>query len=137
MRDIRFRAWDEGNGEFLSFFNVDIEGEVFLLGETENVSGLIDYYPKNIILMQYTGLDDKNGKPIFEGDILRFIPDNIFGEVKVFNKSLCFGVEWVNSRTDFFTQLFYMECEAELEVIGNIYENSELLDKQTKEFNKE
>ena len=44
-----------------------------------------------------------------------------FGVVKVFNKSLCFGLEWVNSKTEIFTLLFYLECEQELEVIGNTH----------------
>ena len=46
---------------------------------------------------------------------------DMFGVVKVFTKSLCFGLEWVNSKTEIFTLLFYLECEQELEVIGNTH----------------
>ena len=46
---------------------------------------------------------------------------DMFGVVKVFNKSLCFGLEWVNSKTEIFTLLFYLGCEQELEVIGNTH----------------
>lgn len=77
------------------------------------------------ILMQYTGLKDKNGKYIYEGDILlcdwddvRYQPHNI-GPVKWDTESACWdlgegGSPWEDSKSHF-------------KVIGNIYENPELL----------
>ena len=110
MKEIKFRYFDEKAQKMLQLKQFHF-----------------DNFRKKYKVMQYTGLTDKQGVEIYEGDIVNFIPMDMFGVVKVFNKSLCFGLEWVNSKTEIFTQLFYLECEQELEVIGNIYEDSHLL----------
>ena len=77
--------------------------------------------------IQWTGLLDKNDDEIYEGDIVKFIPSGEYGKVTTFGKSQNLGIEWENSKTAFFTPMFYLGCESELEIIGNIYENPELL----------
>ena len=77
--------------------------------------------------IQWTGLLDKNDDEIYEGYIVKFIPSGEYGKVTTFGKSQNLGIEWENSKTAFFTPMFYLGCEAELEIIGNIYENPELL----------
>jgi uncharacterized phage protein (TIGR01671 family) len=85
------------------------------------------------ILMQYTGLKDKNGKEIYEGDILltQEAKDNYpLKHTIVFNvDQSAFRMRWVGSDSDsFYDQLIYQTRFNVFEVIGNIYENPELLE---------
>ncbi len=85
------------------------------------------YINKNSILMQSTGLKDKNGKLIYEGDIVKFKTE-LFGKPKQIIWDEC---HYILKNT------FIILCDMEikqfgLEVIGNIYENKELLDSKEK-----
>lgn len=75
--------------------------------------------------MQYTGLKDKNGKEIYEGDIV-----DDFNHLAI-RKSNCFGVvEWIISRYCVAYNTHsndVINAERTITVIGNIYENPELL----------
>lgn len=117
MREIKFRAWDKEN-RIMRFAAMGKTS-----GEFSPESGLInleymfewdDVYP----IMQFTGLKDKNGKRIYEGDII--FPD-------YWDKRAI--VKWNDSVTGFypFNMGDYSVCSDELEVIGNIFENPELL----------
>ena len=73
--------------------------------------------PEGVILMQFTGLKDKNGKEIYEGDIVR-------NHNEALTIDMVTGVVWD------FRQLAMLEDQREeWEIIGNIYENPELLTK--------
>jgi len=99
MREIKFRAWNPKTKEIID--------NIFLVpGEsTENV-------------MQYTGLKDRNGKEIYEGDIVK-------DEGVVFKKDAAFQVKNY-PLMNFFIEGFE-DKKSKLEVIGNIHENPELL----------
>lgn len=83
---------------------------------------------EDCVLMQYTGLKDKNGKEIYEGDIVKLIADSCRGD-----KFKPFIAGYVSFRsgsfyiTDNAVSRFRWE-DYIVEVIGNIYENPELLD---------
>ena len=68
---------------------------------------------------QYTGLTDKNGKKIFEGDIVECFSSDYVGHPKI-------DTITVKDMTDYNTMV-YLNCSNELKVIGNIYDNPELL----------
>lgn len=125
MREIKFRAWEklikrwyspiyrayEGQLEEL---NIGMSGRLSL----RTISGTSDEstFKDRFVLMQYTGLKDKNGKEIYEGDILAFYTR----DGSRITKRL--AVKWEVSKLG-----FNITHKPLLEVIGNIYENPELL----------
>jgi uncharacterized phage protein (TIGR01671 family) len=127
MREIKFRAW---NADRHIMFQV---GDDF--GTTDPLDPIV-YFRQGqpVILMQFTGLLDKNGKEIYEGDILKYqyyLEHGQWGEVKDFPYPVI--VEW-NLCQACFTPLSlwtkYTEQLSRSEVIGNIYEHSHLLEKK-------
>lgn len=85
-------------------------------------------------LMQSTGLKDKNGKLIYEGDIVQFYDDGILKTMKIIwdNDEFDFKAIGLKKSVECYGQDFlYLGCikkEDSLEVIGNVYENPELLE---------
>ena len=144
MREILFRGKRVDNGEwFYGVPTIDSRGQTVIV---ENVFDCDEYncrgasclYVDENTIGQYTGLTDKNGKKIFEGDIIRAITlDTGSEEIAV----VCFGNfidenngdEYIGFYIEFdgikttITQLAMEECKNRIEVIGNIHDNPELL----------
>lgn len=121
MREIKFRAWDEDGymiyPPFSLMFN---ENKNIVLLEPDGTFGEVG--SAIIALMQFTGLLDKNGKEIYEGDVVRVPEINRKNTAVEFYKG------------GFVTRGNGMDCEhisvfRNYEVIGNIYENPELVQK--------
>lgn len=126
MKEIKFRAWDKVNRRWVE--------------AGENLLGTLIYWKNNSIiatrnenfeLIQYTGLLDKNGKEIYEGDIVEYggtdrgwVSSLYSGKFEV-RANLISGIELVGFFDQQYTKLddFFNQFE----VIGNIYENPELL----------
>ena len=148
MKEIKFRAWEKNRKEMLEvlgiFFDVGtIKHKLLKLKGNTNPfnEGYPNTYFKDIELMQYTGLKDKNGKEIYEGDIVR-IPHwsreytcsecgythKSDGVAKIIWANETFGCgDHYRSVAGFHFRIgmndFELADVEEWEVIGNIYEN--------------
>lgn len=116
-RLIKFRAWD---GTQMLPLGVALKHE--LLGIDESDFYLRSEY-EDVPLMQFTGLTDKNGKEIYEGDIVRFIYNSTPQEEHIGK------VEFNTDGMGYTFDGLYIEPTPRetMEVIGNIYENKDLL----------
>jgi len=145
MREIKFRAWDKvcecmvnpGSGKH---FRLYLNGSMSI----EDC-----WATQDVILMQFTGLKDKNGKEIYEGDIVTKLNLNRFKKDGELDRSGCLEyIEWGIVEFLFPTCQFmlarrkgadsynnsiefkFSSESLEFEVIGNIYENPELIKKE-------
>lgn len=132
MGEIKFRIWDEEEHKMERALAVDWFFKTAITSAnpaTNSHPRGVSFRDKDEILMQYTGLQDRNGREIYESDIVKFVSrlddSKRIGTVRY----------WAGDAA------FLIECEREIfflfhdalgrEVIGNIYENPEIL-KDTK-----
>ena len=115
-REIKFRAWSKSENKFRYPKLWD--------------STMPSNWDKHYELQQYTGLKDKDGKEIYEGDICKKPSSNgtkeqmCYGEIVFYKGSFCFKRQNSNLRISVDNIVYnYADCE----IIGNIYENPELL----------
>ena len=124
MREIKFRAWikevDEiREVEYINFWKKMISfpnkfcKEYYLNADFDEIE-----------LMQYTGLKDKNNKEIYEGDIVKLRANHGIGVVKYYDEWGAFVIEYIKPRPLAVLGNYYKE---NIEILGNIYENPELL----------
>ena len=126
QREIKFRVWNKERKEMWSMDNLlDVDGTTPFQDILRNLNGEKDIWK----LMQFTGLLDKNGKEIYEGDILDW-GDN-FPSVVIWSKLAggeTPGFE-LEEKGDYEYPIYHTlsAYTNPFEVIGNIYENPELL----------
>ena len=138
MREIKFRAWNKVEKFIDTAWSIDWEHEL-VCHRAHNQSDLND-----CVLMQYTGLKDKNGREVFEGDVLKMVCElyTNFGKTPTGKYNTSFhhviwykngwgsqviknnGVGKINGFKDNSLEITLKYSE----VIGNIYENPELLE---------
>lgn len=121
-REILFRGKRTDNGEWVEGYyspvNIPITGN---MGHFINVGGYraVEIDPETV--SQFTGLCDKNGVKIFEGDIVRY---GQRGKVEYNSGSAQFTLNFTNSTYEGFDKIPFCDCE----VLGNIHDNPELLE---------
>ena len=138
MREIKFRAWDMRQKEMRSVMGFRVnKSKSITINATEHPENweplITSGIHKDGILMQYTGLKDKKGKEIYEGDIV-FHSDKTIMEVLWSNKHATFIVKYIYLKEKVED---FIDLVKESEVIGNIYESPELLQKKEKVINNE
>ena len=132
-REIKFRAWDDHKKQMFNvgvlgiFDNCSWQHSFSYLHNTQEWYGeegmVIDP-----ILMQYTGMKDKNGKEIFEGDILQWTSSNPFslGEIRKIQVSYVQAQYWGQGR-NLGVYLAELLSNEKCEIVGNIYEDGSVL----------
>jgi len=133
MREIKFRAWDKKNKKMFMPLELDQsskDNKIYMI--RDNFLSLRLIKKEKIVLMQYTGLKDKNEKEIYEGDLIYYTCNGFNGKVtrdyKVgFDEEKGrFVLYDLNAKFGYYDD-FYPTIYDSLEIIGNIYENPELL----------
>lgn len=128
----RFRAWDGGSAArmYTSSEVMVCDGDIWIFDEDSDSNEWI--VNNDLSLMQSTGLVDKNGKEIFEGDILSVETDEENVKVSVFwdDKYALFMFESKKyNETEVLAELFEDNAYS-FEIIGNVHANPELLEEQ-------
>ena len=140
MREIKFRAWDNQKNKMLyNGYIAEKEGEglqylIIIIHQEENLRYLYangdmqrpEFFHHKFELMQFTGLKDKNGEEIYEGDIIKQTDEIL----RVFfnDSTASFDVQFLGGDCE---NLYTSDFEEHKpEIIGNIYENPELLEEE-------
>jgi uncharacterized phage protein (TIGR01671 family) len=143
MRELKFRVWCPTSKHFSTQPWLSCDGLMMKWDHTSNKSTLTDIRFDEYIIQQYTGLKDKNGKEIYEGDIVKaktwypeedglVHPTSIFDYMGVVKFG--YGGFYICEEQTHESLCFYYESDefqvfpnSEIELIGNIMENPELL----------
>jgi uncharacterized phage protein (TIGR01671 family) len=149
MREIKFRAWDNKNKKMFIPSMLDWKDErdpkendtrTFYIWRSPYEDEHVNWShtcigTEDSILMQYTGLDDKNGKEIYEGDVIQFKDGIVINGSNIHRSK----VEWLDELSGFYIhadnvgyyQVNPSQCAMyHYEIIGNIYDNPELLEQE-------
>lgn len=135
MRKIKFRAWSSFGSYMHTVGMIKFvqENVIHVYDDNFEYIGEISKITNEVELLQYTGLKDKNVKEIYEGDILKVFH---FQESNKKKHYMIKEVAWKEDVAQFYfkcndefqNQLYVLLRYSECEVIGNIYENPELLE---------
>lgn len=143
MRERKFRVWDKTKGVMvypsdrpcIEDYYIGLDGALFWhIDDLVNDTGksLRVFLPEQAEIMEWTGLHDKNGKEIFEGDVVRIFKDSIVTEGYIIGL-----IEYEDNCAAFYFSHYQgwssslsglLEDSEDIEIIGNQFENQELLE---------
>jgi len=137
MREIKFRAWDKKDKKMRIVtritFGLEPTGHPPIIVHLDDGKDPVTRSINDVILVEYTGLKDKNGKEIYEGNVFNFHPSKEWKGTEPDNPCVVF---WSD---DLAAWMFYvgkpemstlLPPPKSIEIIGNIYENPELLNEE-------
>nr|DAI48678.1 MAG TPA: YopX protein [Caudoviricetes sp.] len=125
MREIKFRAWVKDRKAIFEVILIDYVSKkvTYIVERTGHLLNIRHDKFNDIELMQYTGLKDKNNKEIYDGDII-FLHGSKY---KVIFKTE--GARFVLRNNEFELEItFINNNNKRMEVLGNVYENPELME---------
>lgn len=130
MREIKFRAWDKDKKEMFEVGALTFNDEKLGIAVDDEDWKIRPHSEP----MQFTGLKDKNGKEIFEGDILSilWIEEDQYevGDVQWWDAGFRFVTDCEAHDPFHISDLWVDDKVLQIEIIGNIYENPELLEEK-------
>lgn len=143
-REIKFRVWDKILNQYVKGLAVFGNGTIIHvdqdLDETcliANKSIIVEQHPENLIIEQFTGLKDENGKSIYENDLIKYIAedgDYFVAPVKYMNNegypAFDVPIKYIPDSYYFDSNVLSTGTEEEtIKVIGNIHNNKDLLER--------
>jgi uncharacterized phage protein (TIGR01671 family) len=126
-REIKFRAWDSSKEEFTDYNTLCFTKDGFGYAKPLGYSNMRN--PDDLELMQFTGYQDKNKKDIYDGDIVKVCEEYggyAYIPLVVDFKDGCFVLRPINNLNSY-SPMFQYDFDQIYEIIGNKYENSELM----------
>lgn len=126
-----YNCWEDTHITTHDYLGLSLGGDIYRQWEyvdnAPELANLTEKATNEYILMQSTGFVDRNGKEIFEGDIIKYIyPDGEHIIKQIYYSKDNSQMYYANKNKSFYA-CFYEILPEEVEVIGNIYENKELL----------
>ena len=129
-REIKFRAWDDLHNKMYPVSDIEWDADGRMWVTADDGKNGIELIDDEANLMQYTGLKDKNGRSIYEGDIVHAYDQEPDRDEPDYRGSEATGIVEFHGSMFMLDDDIVLDYPPILEVIGNIFENTEMLEEE-------